>query len=63
VTVPAPACVQRVEQTYQPLGPVAHDAQAVAAWTYSDPIHGSFRLTVDRDGLVVDYEGFATRVR
>jgi len=29
------------------------------AWEYSDPTHGAFRLTVDADGLVVEYEGFA----
>jgi uncharacterized protein len=55
--------VRRVEQTYKRLGAVRDDPPAVEAWQYSDPMHGVFRLTVDSDGLVVDYEGFATRVR
>lgn len=46
--------VLRVDQTYQRLGPLR--------WRYSDPRHGAFELQVDDDGLVVDYEGFATRV-
>jgi uncharacterized protein len=50
--------VTRVEQTYRRLGPV----DVGQAWEYGDPTHGSFMLTVDSDGLVVDYEGFATRV-
>ena len=45
----------RDEQTYRRLGP--------AEWEYGDPGHGTFRLTVDEDGLVVDYEGLATRIR
>lgn len=50
--------VTRVEQTYRRLP----DANGLGAWVYSDPTHGAFRLTVDDDGLVVNYEGFARRV-
>lgn len=32
-------------------------------YEYRDPTYGSFELTVDRDGLVLDYEGLARRVR
>ena len=46
--------VLRVDQTYRRL--------AGDAWTYADPIHGAFRLTVDGAGIVLDYEGLATRV-
>lgn len=46
--------VLRVDQTYRRLG---RDR-----WEYSDPTHGAFVLVTDADGLVVDYEGFATRV-
>jgi hypothetical protein len=46
--------VLRVNQTYRRLGK--------DAWEYSDPGHGAFRITLDADGIVVDYEGFATRV-
>jgi uncharacterized protein len=50
--------VNRVDQTYRKVPPVdGHNA-----WEYSDPIHGAFFLTVDGDGLVVDYEHFAHRV-
>jgi hypothetical protein len=45
----------RVDQTYQRL--------ADRRWRYSDQQHGGFDLSVDDDGLVVDYAGFATRVR
>jgi len=47
--------VVRVDQTYRRLG---RDE-----WEYSDPRHGAYRLKVDPDGIVLDYEGFATRVR
>ena len=50
--------VARVDQTYRRLAPV----DGRGAWEYSDPAHGAFTLTVDDDGLVVDYEGFARRV-
>jgi len=52
VDVPALG-VTRVEQTYQRL----EDRDELAAWRYSDPTHGGFVLTVDTEGLVVDYEG------
>lgn len=51
--------VTRVDQTYRRLPPV----DGRDAWEYSDPTHGAFTLTVDDDGLVVDYEGFARRVQ
>lgn len=60
VDVPA-LDVRRVDQTYRRLGPPGSDD--VDAWEYRDPLHGAFRLTVDRDGLVIDYEGFARRLR
>jgi hypothetical protein len=50
--------VTRVDQTYRRLP----DVEGLAAWEYRDPQHGPFRLTVDTDGLVVTYEGFARRV-
>ncbi|MGY1608954.1 putative glycolipid-binding domain-containing protein [Geodermatophilus sp. SYSU D00700] len=53
VDVPALG-VTRVDQTYRRLGP--------RRWEYADAAHGAFKLTVDDDGLVVDYTGFATRV-
>jgi uncharacterized protein len=46
--------VTRVDQTYQRL--------AEGVWRYSDLRHGAFELSVDDDGLVVDYTGFARRV-
>jgi uncharacterized protein len=46
--------VVRVDQTYRRVGP--------RRWEYSDDAHGTFVLTVDDDGLVVDYTGMATRV-
>lgn len=54
VDVPALG-VSRVDQTYLRL-----ESQR---WQYSDDRHGAFVLTVDEDGLVVDYEGFAHRIR
>jgi hypothetical protein len=51
--------VTRVDQTYERLP----DRDGLACWRYSDPRHGAFVITVDADGLVVDYEGFARRVR
>jgi len=53
--------VLRVDQTYRRLGPSGEEP-GVEAWEYGDPKHGAFRLTVDRDGLVVSYEGFAERI-
>lgn len=52
--------VTRVLQTYTRVtrtGP-----GPAGAWLYSDPIHGEFRLDVDPDGMVIDYEGFAERL-
>ena len=46
--------MHRVEQTYRRLGE--------RRWEYADPTYGTFALEVDDDGLVVDYEGLATRV-
>jgi hypothetical protein len=57
VDVPALG-VTRVEQTYRRLP----DIGGLAGWEYRDPEHGPFVLTVDEDGLVVTYEGFARRV-
>lgn len=50
--------VTRVDQTYERLA----DGDGRAAWRYSDPTHGAFTPTVDEDGVVVDYEGFARRI-
>ena len=44
----------RVDQTYERL--------ADRLWRYSDQRHGAFELSVDDDGLVIDYTGFASRV-
>ena len=51
--------VTRIDQTYERLPARG----GYGAWRYSDPQHGAFMLTVDADGLVMDYEGFARRVR
>ena len=51
--------VHRVDQTYERLP----DRDGLAAWRYSDDEHGAFTLTVDGDGLVVDYEDLARRLR
>ncbi len=53
IDVPSLA-VTRVEQTYTRL--------AERGWRYHDDTYGDFELTVDEDGLVVDYAGLATRV-
>jgi uncharacterized protein len=50
--------VTRVEQTYRRLP----DVNGLGSWVYRDPAYGPFLLTVDDDGLVVSYEGFARRV-
>jgi uncharacterized protein len=57
VDVPTLA-VARVDQTYERLP----DRDRLACWRYRDPAHGAFVLTVDHEGLVVDYERFATRI-
>ena len=46
--------VTRVDQTYRRVG--------ARRWRYSDDAHGAFELTVDDDGLVVEYTGMAVRV-
>lgn len=50
--------VTRVDQTYERLP----GRDGLACWRYSDPLQGAFVLTVDEDGLVVDYEGLARRI-
>lgn len=45
----------RMDQTYRRL--------AARRWEYSDERFGAFELSVDDDGLVVDYAGLATRIR
>jgi uncharacterized protein len=50
--------VTRVRQTYERL----EDRSGLACWRYEDPQHGPFVLTVDDEGIVVEYEGFARRV-
>jgi hypothetical protein len=47
--------VRRIEQTYRR---VAKDV-----YEYSTATFGPARLTVDEDGIVIDYEGFAERIR
>jgi len=48
------SAVSRVDQTYHRL-----DRRR---WRSSDPKHGAFELSVDGAGLLVDYEGFASRL-
>ncbi len=50
--------VRRMTQRYTRLGPSAGRER----YEYRDPHHGIFELSVDRDGVVVDYEGLARRV-
>ncbi|MBB4935062.1 hypothetical protein F4561_005956 [Lipingzhangella halophila] len=50
--------VRRMVQRYTRLG--ASDGRE--RYQYRDPHHGSFELSVDRDGVVVDYAGLAMRV-
>ncbi|GAA1118071.1 putative glycolipid-binding domain-containing protein [Nocardiopsis exhalans] len=51
--------IRRVRQRY-----TRHPAEAgLELYTYRDPLHGEYRLSVDGDGLVVDYERFARRLR
>jgi hypothetical protein len=50
--------VARVDQTYRRLP----DVEGLQAWEYRSPQHGPFLLTVDTEGLVVTYEGFARRI-
>ena len=50
--------MSRVDQTCRRLP----DVDGLEAWEYGDPQHGPLLVTVDTDGLVVTYEGFAGRV-
>ncbi|MBR8744504.1 putative glycolipid-binding domain-containing protein [Nocardiopsis sp. MG754419] len=51
--------VRRVRQRY-----TRHQAEdGLERYTYRDPRHGEYRLSVDGDGVVVDYERFARRLR
>lgn len=51
--------VRRVRQRY-----TRHPAEeGLERYTYRDPLHGEYRLSVDGDGVVVDYERFARRLR
>jgi len=50
--------VRRVRQRYLRHG----FADGLDHYTYADPEHGRYRLSVDTDGLVVDYEGLARRL-
>lgn len=57
--IDVPSLVVRcVQQTYTRLEPV----DGLDAWAYEDHRHGASTLLVDADGVVVDSEGFATRV-
>lgn len=50
--------VRRVRQGY-----TRHPAEGgLDHYTYRDPLHGEYRLSVDGDGLVVDHERFARRL-
>ncbi|WP_067606772.1 putative glycolipid-binding domain-containing protein [Nocardiopsis listeri] len=50
--------VRRVRQRY-----IRHAAEGGLEWyTYRDPLHGEYRMSVDGDGVVVDYERFARRI-
>jgi hypothetical protein len=50
--------VSRVDQTYRRLP----ESDGLSTWQYRDPGNGPYVITVDHDGLVVDYEDLATRV-
>lgn len=57
VHVPSLA-VRRVRQRY-----VRHGfANGLDHYTYTGPEHGQYRISVDTDGFVVDYEGLARRL-
>ncbi|MFC3998089.1 putative glycolipid-binding domain-containing protein [Nocardiopsis sediminis] len=51
--------VNRVVQRYTRLS----SAEGRERYEYRDPTYGAFELTVDREGVVVDYEGLARRLR
>ncbi len=48
-------------QSYARIGPT-RDHPGLEAWEFATAAGRRYRLTVDPDGLVSDYEGFATRV-
>lgn len=51
--------IRRVRQRY-----TRHPAEGgLERYTYRDPLHGEYRMSVDGEGLVVDYERFARRLR
>ncbi|WP_028648651.1 putative glycolipid-binding domain-containing protein [Nocardiopsis sp. CNT312] len=51
--------VSRMRRSY-----TRHPARGgLERYTYRDPIHGEYEFSVDTDGVVVDYERFARRVR
>jgi hypothetical protein len=50
--------VTRVDQTHCRLP----DVEELEVWEYRDRQHGPFNLTVDTDGVVITYEGFARRI-
>ncbi|TDQ52953.1 putative glycolipid-binding domain-containing protein [Actinorugispora endophytica] len=58
VDVPA-LKVRRMKQRYTRLTP----SGGLDRYEYRDPGFGAFDLTVDRDGLVIDYEHLARRIR
>ncbi|MEV2278251.1 putative glycolipid-binding domain-containing protein [Nocardiopsis sp. NPDC049922] len=50
--------VRRVRQRY-----TRHPSEGgLERYTYRDPLRGEYRLSVDAEGLVVDYERFARRL-
>ncbi|NYJ34969.1 putative glycolipid-binding domain-containing protein [Nocardiopsis aegyptia] len=51
--------VRRVRQRYTRHPP----EDGLEHYTYRDPHHGEYHLSVDGDGVVVDYERFARRLR
>ncbi|MEC3893540.1 MULTISPECIES: putative glycolipid-binding domain-containing protein [Nocardiopsis] len=49
--------IRRVRQRY-----TRHHAEnGLELYTYRDPLHGEYRISVDGDGVVVDYERFVRR--
>lgn len=57
VAIPA-ATVERFEQTYIRHAPI----DGYDRYEYRDSRHGAWELTVDHDGVVIEYEGFASRL-
>jgi hypothetical protein len=58
IAVPALG-VHRVRQVYRR---GADDPRGLASYTYADPTYGEFAVSVDPQGLVVDYQGLFTRI-